>query len=282
MRSHPSDARIFFELDQLRKRLGDAPAERLDALEARLDLVEQRDDLLIEYVTLLNLFGRHAEALDQLLDHTFHPWEGGEGKVSEQYVTALVEMAVQAIIFDNPAEAVNLLQHAQVYPDNLGEGKLPTAQENHILYWLGTAYAEMAERNAARACFTEAAQGSSEPTAALYYNDQPPELIYYQALAKRRLGQEDEAQAIFARLIDYADQHMDDDVKMDYFAVSLPDFLVFDGDLAARNRVHCHFMAALGYLGLGEQEKAEAEFEAVLALDPAHLGATLHRPEEAE
>ena len=131
------------------------------------------------------------------------------------------------------------------------------------------------------ACFTEAAQGSSEPTAALYYNDQPPELIYYQALAKRRLGQEDEAQAIFARLIDYADQHMDDDVKMDYFAVSLPDFLVFDGDLAARNCIHCHFMALLGYLGLGEQEKAEEEYLAVLALDPAHLGATLHRPEAA-
>ena len=39
---------------------------------------------------------------------------------------------------------------------------------------------------------------------------------------------------------------------MDYFAVSLPDFLVFDDDLNGRNRIHCQYMAALGYLGLGE------------------------------
>ena len=41
----------------------------------------------------------------------------------------------------------------------------------------------------------------------------------------------DEAQAIFQKLVDYGQNHMDDDVKIDYFAISLPDFLVFDEDL---------------------------------------------------
>jgi len=59
---------------------------------------------------------------------------------------------------------------------------------------------------------------------------------------------------------------------MDYFAVSLPDFLVFDVDLNERNRTHCHYMLGLGYLGLGDQAAAREHFEAVLAADANHLG----------
>jgi glutaminase len=62
---------------------------------------------------------------------------------------------------------------------------------------------------------------------------------------------------------------------MDYFAVSLPDFLVFDEDLSRRNRLHCHYMMALGYLGLGN-DAAVQQLAEVLALDVNHQGATLH------
>ena len=49
---------------------------------------------------------------------------------------------------------------------------------------------------------------------------------------------------------------------MDYFAVSLPDFLVFDEDLQRRNRIHCHYMMALGLLGLGEAGRSRTAFRA--------------------
>jgi len=58
----------------------------------------------------------------------------------------------------------------------------------------------------------------------MYYNDQPPEMIFYQGLALRKLGRLAEAQAIFTRLVDYGQAHLNDKVQMDYFAVSLPDF----------------------------------------------------------
>ena len=64
---------------------------------------------------------------------------------------------------------------------------------------------------------------------------------------------------------------------MDYFAVSLPDFLVFEEDLARRNQIHCHYMLALGYLGLNEKEQAASEFDQVLALNADHIGAHLHK-----
>lgn len=41
----PQDARLVYERDQLWKRIGRSPAERLSELESRLDLVASRDDL---------------------------------------------------------------------------------------------------------------------------------------------------------------------------------------------------------------------------------------------
>ena len=70
---------------------------------------------------------------------------------------------------------------------------------------------------------------------------------------------------------------MDDEIQMDYFAVSLPDFLVFDTDLQARNRIHCHFVIGLGFLGQGKLAEAQREFEMVLAQQPDHVGAVVHR-----
>ena len=51
--------------------------------------------------------------------------------------------------------------------------------------------------------------------------------------------------------------------EIDYFAVSLPDFLVFDDDLQLRNEVHCRYMMALGHLGLGQREEAAEQFQQV-------------------
>ncbi|HTP11318.1 MAG TPA: DUF5107 domain-containing protein [Anaerolineae bacterium] len=274
---NPADARVFFELDQLYKQLKRAPGDRLAVLQQHLDLVEQRDDLTIEYVAVLNLLGRPAEAYAQLMGRTFHPWEGGEGKVTGQYVISLVEQARALIAKGEAHQAIDLLGQAQVYPHNLGEGKLYGAQENSIFYCLGCAYETLMDDESARRWFERASTGLSEPTSALYYNDQPPDMIFYQGLARLKLNRIEEARAIFYKLVSYGQTHLNDEVKVDYFAVSLPDFLVFDVDLNERNRLHCHYMQALGYLGLGDSAAAQEHFDAVLMLDANHLGATLHR-----
>jgi tetratricopeptide (TPR) repeat protein len=273
----PSDARVLFELDQLDKQLGRTPAARLARLEQYPALVDSRDDLTVERVTLLNLVGRHAEALDRLLSRSFHPWEGGEGKVTAQYVASLIELARQHLQTSDYAAAIDALRRALVYPHSLGEGKLAGANDNHIYYHLGQAYLGLGDVTEAERCFQRAAAGSLEPASPMYYNDQPPEMIFYQGLALRALGRTGEADDVFRRLMAYGQAHMDDDVKMDYFAVSLPDFLVFDADLSARNRMHSRYMWALGALGLGDDAEAQRQFDAVLAEAPHHLGAVLHR-----
>ena len=127
----------------------------------------------------------------------------------------------------------------------------------------------------AKRCYTAASSGLSEPTGMMYYNDQPPEMIYYQGLACRALGDEEGAKARFEKLIDYGDAHMNDEVRIGYFAVSLPDLQIFDEDLNVRNRIHCLFMKALGERGLGRAHEAET-VAALHALSPEHMGIAVH------
>ena len=276
-RCNPGDARVLFELDQLYRRLNRSPEDRLALLQQHPDLVRQRDDLYTEYLTLYNLLGRYEEAAALLAGRRFHPWEGGEGKVSGQYVQNRVALARQALDAGDCQAALDLLDQAQHYPENLGEGKLYGAQENDVHYWSGCAHAAMGADEEARACWEKAALGLSEPAAAVYYNDQPPEKIFYQGLALRRLGRDGEAMQRFGNLIRYGQEHMDDRIRIDFFAVSLPDLMVFDTDLDLRNRIHCHYLLGLGYLGSDDQALAAEHLQQVLDLDASHLGARIHR-----
>lgn len=271
------DARIFYELDQLHKKIGYSCENRVKLLEQHMELVHHRDDLYIEWVTLLNMQGSHQEAWNALQTRRFHPWEGGEGKVTGQYVTALTELAKRNLEKQQPELAMELLKKALVYPENLGEGKLEGAGDNPVYFYLGCAYQQLKSNQSAEESFHKASIGLNEPASAMFYNDQPPESIYYQGLAWQKLGNVKEANRRFNKLIDYAERHMHDHIRMDYFAVSLPDFLVFDDDLNQRNEEHCRYMRALGLLGLGRTSVAKLELERILEKNPNHQGAIIHR-----
>ena len=272
-----SDARVLMELDQLYKKLQFSPEKRLSLLEKYPDLVDYRDDLYLEKVTLFNWTGEYKKALKMIDSRKFHPWEGGEGKVVEQYKICRIELAKEAIIHADPETAIPLLKECEIYPYNLGEGKLYGTQENDIHYFMGLALQMIGENDMARQFFEKASNGLSDPTAAIFYNDQQPDKIFYQGLALLKLGNESEANSSFTKLKEYGAMHMLDEVKPDYFAVSLPDLLIFDQDLTLRNKIHCLYLIGLGNLGLGLKENAEKAFENVLEIDYYHWGATLHK-----
>jgi tetratricopeptide (TPR) repeat protein len=250
-----TDARMLMELDQLYKRLQKPCQERLAFLQHYPQLIAQRDDLVLEEITLLNQLGRYEEAMKKLDAHKFHPWEGGEGKVPAQYQLCRVELAKQ-VLATQPERAIALLKECLEYPPHLGEGKLYGAQENDFYYYLGIAYDALGQKEKARECWEEATKGPQEPAAAMYYNDAKPEKIYYQGLALRKLGRDAEANGRFYKLINYGKQHIFQKQVMDYFAVSLPDLLIWDDSLDEKNRIHCLRMMRLGYEGLGDSEHA--------------------------
>lgn len=275
--SAPDDARVLYELDQLHKQIGSPIEPRLARLEAHVDLTQQRDDLLIERLTLMNCLGRHDEVLAILAGRTFHPWEGGEGRVTGQYRIALIQTARGLMERSCYRETIDKLEAARCYPPHLGEDKLVGQKDNDILYWQGCCFEAMGQTDQARSCFESASQGGLELGAARYYNDQPPEMVFYAAMAQHQLGLADQATAVFERMIEFAQTHRSDQPQIDYFAVSLPDFLVFDQDLSAANHLHCLFMEGLGRLGLGRSDKADDLFDQVLASRPDHQPARFHR-----
>jgi tetratricopeptide (TPR) repeat protein len=277
-RLNSTDARMLMELDQLKKRLNHSPEERLARLEEHIGLVMQRDDLYLERITLLNQLGEFGRAKDLLAVWKFHPWEGGEGKVVAQHLLCHLELAKDAIAAGKTHEALELLEQAEQYPHNLGEGKLPTTQENDIHYLKGLAWEKQENIAEAEKCFRMAVTGISEPVQAIFYNDPQPDKIFYQGLSWTKLGEPGKAEALFDRLISFGTEHLNDTIRLDYFAVSLPDMQVFDTDLDLRNRIHCLYLQALGNLGKGGSEgrkAAEKLFKEVTASDINHQGALI-------
>lgn len=81
------------------------------------------------------------------MSHKFHPWEGGEGKVPEQYLFSNIALAI---------ENKDYLLSAFEYPHNLGEGKLYGVQENRQNYYLGCAYENQGKKDDGKLLFEEA------------------------------------------------------------------------------------------------------------------------------
>ena len=262
-----TDSRIFMELDQLYKKMGRPHTERLAFLEAHPELVAQRDDLCIERITLYNQLGEYEKAKRLIAAQKFHPWEGGEGKVTGQYILCRVELAKKAIKENRYAEAISLLKETEHYPHNLGEGKLINVEENEVDYYRGIVYQKLGNEVESIKYLMKATQGSSEPQHAFYYNDQQPDKIFYQGLAWRALGEESKARSRFNKLIDHGKKHLFDECKIDYFAVSLPELAIWEDDLNIRNKIHCYYVMALGYSGLGQKELAEKYYSLVKELD---------------
>jgi len=272
----PTDSRVLMELDQLYKISARPFAERLGFLDQHPELINERDDLYLERITLLNNLHQYKAAQQLLTARKFHPWEGGEGKVIGQFLLCHIELAKKALQDGDYDNVIRLLSELQHYPENLGEGKLYGTPDNDINYLLGCAYEGLQQTDLANAKFITATAGISEPVQAIYYNDPQPDKILYQALARQKLGEQHQAEEIFQRLIDFGTEHMNDEMRIDYFAVSLPDMLVFDIDLNRRNYIFCNYLIGLGKMGLGEVEESKQLLMKVLGMDNNHQGAAVH------
>ncbi len=260
----PHDTRLLYEWDQLKKRAGlSSPQDRLRTLEQHAALVDYRDDLTVEFITLLNQAGRFAEALHRLESRRFSPWEGGEGLVSAQYVAAHKALGHAALVAGDAAEALKHFEAARHYPENLGEGKHMLTLERDLDYISGLAAEQLG--NAARA--QEGWKAAAAPLPSVGYHS------FFQALALFKLGDPQQARMVLSSLGDFARAQSGIEPKIDYFATSLPNFMLFDDDLGRRNRIECTFLSALANLGVGDSGSAQRQLKQVLADDPNHLAA---------
>jgi tetratricopeptide (TPR) repeat protein len=150
------------------------------------------------------------------------------------------------------------------FPANLGEGYHQVFTAQAMLYfYAGLACQGLPDNSQARN-FWEQAINDARP---IKSND------FYRGLAARKLGDTTLAAEIFAGLVEAGDHQLQFPAKIDYFATSLPTFLIFRDDLGKLSQIEACYWRGLGYLGQGQTTLARAEFEKVLALDINHQGA---------
>lgn len=263
-----NNSRLFLELDQLYQVLKKSPSERLHIFEQHMDNVYHRDDLFIEYIKLLNLSKQYDKALRYLKKRKFHPWEGGEGRVSAQWIISHIMLSQRAFKEKDYQTSIKLLQNAMDYPDNLGEGKLAGTTDNEILYLLGLSYQKMGQEDEAKKCFAQASETKVDLDVNRYYNDQPADYILFQGLSKVQLKEHKAANKCFDRLISFAKKHRNKTAEYDFFAVSLPNLFVFDQDIQMAHNSYCDMIMGLGHIGKSNKKKAIHYLQKSLKIDP--------------
>ena len=267
----PGDARLLYERDQLWRRLGRFPGDRLAELRNHRVLVDQRDDLTVEFCALLNQTGVHDEALEVLTGRRFQPWEGGEGMALGQYVRTRLALGRRELAAGRAARALRHFAAALDVPQTLGEAKHLLANQSDVHYWLGCAFAAAKNASDARRHWTLAAEfrGDFQGMSVRVYS----EMTYYSALALRRLERQGEAAATLKGLRAYAETLLAAPAKIDYFATSLPTMLLFEQDLEKSQALGARFLLAQASLASGRAAEARKLLAAVLRDDPNHAAA---------
>jgi tetratricopeptide (TPR) repeat protein len=269
--AHPQDGRILYERDQLWKRVGKLPEQRIDELLTHLDLVERRDDLSLELAALYNQLGRPQQALERLLGRHFQPWEGGEGLVLAQFVRARLLLGRSALDRGDPDGAMTHFEAALKPPQNLGEARHLLANRSDIYYWLGVAFEHQGSKELAQKCWRSAAthQGDFQQMSVRAVS----EMTYWSALAEQKLGSESAAEALLQQICRYSVELEAAEPKIDYFATSLPAMLLFEEDIRLRNQIEAYFLRAQALAGLGRIDESKRLLEKVLHMDRNHAGA---------
>jgi tetratricopeptide (TPR) repeat protein len=191
----------------------------------------------------------------------FNPWEGGEGLASAQFVCAHRALGLAALEKNDAAGALEHFEAARVYPHNLGEGKHLLTLERDLDYFSALAAESLGDAGKAREYWTAAAAPLAEPS--LY--------TYFRALALRALGEEEASRAALEELARFAETKAQATPKIDYFATSLPNLLLFDDDLKKRSRIESLGLAGLACHGLGANDRAADLLRQATSEDPNHL-----------
>ena len=269
--ANPEDGRVLYERDQLWKRIGESPENRLAELRSYAHLISQRDDLSVELATLYNQVGQSQDALQLLLHRHFQPWEGGEGLVLAQYVRSRLLLGQTSLVAGNVHSALDHFRAALQPPVNLSEARHLLASQNDIYYWIGVAHEALGEHEEASSwwCRATRQRGDFQQMSVRRISD----MTYWTAMAHLRLGASELGRGLFREILEYSAEIENTKAKIDYFATSLPAMLLFEDDLQRRNQVEALFLRSQALSGLGSNDEAVASLLDLLRLDCNHTGA---------
>jgi len=189
----PRDARVFLEMDQVAEMLKVSAAERLALFERHPETVEAREDLISRQVDLRLERGTAADlrkVYDVLKNYHFHSWEGRYG-IHHAWVEVNKKLGDLAFDMKDYQAALSHYQQACDYPLNLEVAPRTPDFRAHVYWDLAKVYRAMNQ--------ADRAQEYLEKIVAEDYG-RPHLGTYYQALAYKALGRENEYSSLLGKL----------------------------------------------------------------------------------
>lgn len=165
----------------------------LAILSDNLDVVKKDVAAPKAYIKLLNLNGDYEEAINFLENYHFRTWEGGR-ETYWSYVNAHTLQAMELLKNNQIEIAINELNKALLYPENLEVGKPLHDEKNAMIYYfMGEAYQKMGENKQAQRSYEKSITSQNGPGMT--------DLLYFQGKAFEKLNQPEKAKQIFENLI---------------------------------------------------------------------------------
>ena len=216
-------------------------------------------------VKLYNLNGDYDKAIDLLREHHFRTWEGGRS-IYYHYVDAHCLKALELMDAGKTEEAIQSLQRAMEYPDNLEVGKPLNDERNAMIYYyLGVAHERLGEKQKAREWYERCVTANNARNW--------PDLDYYQGLAYQKLDKEDKTLKKFNDLIQRGDSQLAQGKTGSGIGVEE------QSNKANKSISEAYYLKALGSIGLQKDEEALEFFRASLKAYPNNLWAKYHLEE---
>ena len=271
----------FAELDQLYKSEGTPVEKRLALLEKNQKTVIRYDEALGDLIGLKIFVGKADEAIQMLSNRIFSIWEGGNAfNTGQAWADAHLVRGLKYFEKKRYRDALIDFQITLTPPENLRAQSGRNSRQVQIAYWTGCAYSALGEKeNAIKSWNEVVASGSQTNRSADFsggggrrgFGGNAQEQRFYIALARKKLGIADDAEAVFRELAATNTDSLSNQSGNEGEA----QFILVRRQPSRDNLAMQHYIAGLGQTGMGNKVKAREEFNAALALLPDYLNAKI-------
>ncbi|MFV0378091.1 MAG: DUF5107 domain-containing protein [Mangrovibacterium sp.] len=256
------------ELDQLYKSEGTPVSTRLAMLEKHKEVVLKKDDALGAMINLQIFVGKTDEAISLMENRIFSLWEGGSAfNTGQAWADAHLIRGLNYFDKKKYREALNDLWAAMAPPENLRAERFNT-RSPQIRYWTACAYEATGEKDKAMEIWSEIAASDTVPAHPWRRISPGVRQVerYYVAMAKRKLDPAIDVDSLFRELCE-KDRNMGQSSAggKDYQFIRAQESRSLD------EQAYPHYLAGLGYIGLGDKSRAKDELNAALKISPDFL-----------
>lgn len=260
VKHNPGDPRLLFELDNIYALNKVSTEKKYELLSRNSETAQKRSETLLRLATRAVEYGEYDEAIDILENHQFPQFEGGR-EMQDTYLNAFTLRGMGHLNAGELQKALSDFTTALDYP----VGRFGRSRWAQFYFLMGETYESLGEREKADDYFERAINTNIQERG----SDQ--QYMYYRGLALHRTGEKKAAETLFRNMLQSATSESGSDF-----------FTQFEGG-QAREYVQAsnHYLAGLAHMGLGDPERAKAEFLNALELNPGHVwaGAQLKTPE---